>query len=283
MQLQHILDADVSDVATYLHANMTDRVAPDRWAAAMNAPWQHDPPNHGVYLRAGGAVVGAYLALYSERRIRGEAVKICNLAAWCVDPEYRFSSVRMLKALLAQDGYSFTDLSPSGSVIALNERLGFRRLDTATDLVANLPWPTWPRRSSITADPAAIEAALSGDALQIYLDHASAPAVRHLLLASPAGQSHVMFRRDRRKGLPLFGTIVYASDGNVVRAMRNSLCRRLLVRYGIPALLVERRVVGGSISPSFALDTPRPKMFKSDRLGAEDIDNLYSELIAVAW
>ena len=58
--------------------------------------------------------------------IDGRVERFCNLGAWCVLPEHRFHALRLLKALLAQDGYHFTDLSPSGNVVGLNERLGFR-------------------------------------------------------------------------------------------------------------------------------------------------------------
>ena len=81
-------------------------------------PWKADAPNHGFMLRDGQRVVGVYLAFYSERVIAGRVERFCNLGAWCVLPEFRFHSVRLLKALLAQDGYHFTDLSPSEKVSA---------------------------------------------------------------------------------------------------------------------------------------------------------------------
>ena len=59
--------------------------------------------------------------------------------------QYRLHGLKLLTSLLAQEGYHFTDLSPSGNVIALNERLGFEFLDTTTALVPNLPWPSVAR------------------------------------------------------------------------------------------------------------------------------------------
>ena len=63
-----------------------------------------------------------------------------------MSPGYRLHGLRLLKAVLRQEGYHFTDLSPSGNVVGINERLRFRFLDTTTALVPNLPWPTWPGR-----------------------------------------------------------------------------------------------------------------------------------------
>jgi hypothetical protein len=34
---------------------------------------------------------------------------------------------------------------------------------------------------------------------------------------------------------------------------------------------------------SYVLRSPRPKMFRSDRLAPEHVDYLYSELVCVAW
>ena len=97
-------------------------------------------------------IVGAHLAFYSERVIDGRLERFCNLGAWCVLPEHRFHALRLLKALLAQDGYHFTDLSPSGNVIGLNTRLGFRFLDTTATAIPNLPWPSRPGRDTISSD-----------------------------------------------------------------------------------------------------------------------------------
>lgn len=276
-------DDDVAEVADYLHRELSNRVTRAQWEWAIRAPWQPDPPNHGFLLRVGDTIVGAYVAIYSQRHVRGREVPICNLAAWCVDAAHRFSSVRLLKALLAQEGYHFTDLSPSGSVVALNRRLGFADLDTATAVAVNAPWPTVPGRTTVTSDPAAIEAALAGDELRIYRDHADAPAARHLLATTPTGQCHIIYRRDRRKNLPLFATVLWVSDATVFREALPALSRHLLLRRGIPALLAETRITGCRPRLSFTLRHPRPKMFKSHELAAEDIDDLYSELVAVAW
>ena len=128
----------------------------------MKVPWSVEAPNHGYLLRAGGSVVGAQLAYYSRRRDpRPGRLDICNLGAWSVDAEYRFSGMRLLKAVLAQDGYHFTDLSPSGNVVPLNERLHFTHLDTTTALSLNTS--PLPSRAEVSSDPDVVEAHLSDE------------------------------------------------------------------------------------------------------------------------
>lgn len=250
----------------------------------MRVPWKVDAPNHGFMLRAGDAVVGAYLAFYSERVIDGRPERFCNLAAWCVLPSHRFHGPRLLKALLAQEDYHFTDLSPSGNVVAINARLGFQHLDTTTALVPNLPWPSRPGRGyEVRTEPAAIEQALAGSDLDAYRDHAGTAAARHVVLSNGERHCYVIYRRDRRKRLPLFASILHVSDPDLFASLGRRFARHLLLRHGVLATLAELRVVRHRPRGSVLLGSARPKMFRSDRLAADRIDNLYSELVCVAW
>jgi hypothetical protein len=280
IRVSPISGADVGAVAEFLHANLNSRVSADAWASAMDVPWKVDAPNHGFMLLEDGAVVGAYLAFYSERVVDGRPERFCNLGAWCVLPDRRFHSVKLLKALLAQEGYHFTDLSPSGSVVPINTRLKFEFLDTATALMPNLPWPGLGR---VTSDPAVIDRTLTGHDLEIYRDHAHTAAAHHVLLRRGGDWCYVLFRRDRRKNLPLFASVLYVSNPALFRRMSRSFARHLLLRHGIPATFVETRVAGHRPGLSIMLRSPRRKMFKSDRLAPEQIDYLYSELVCVAW
>ena len=196
VELAPITNADVPAVAAFLHVNLNDRVPLPTWVAAMSAPWRADAPNHGFMLRDGQRIVGAQLAFYAERTIAGRTERFCNLAALCVLPDFRIHSVRLLMALLAQDGYHFTDLSPTGNVIPLNTRLKFRSLDTSAALIPNLPWPTVPNRTKISADPDVIASTLTGAELELYRDHAQGarrappradPRRRFLLRNVPGG------------------------------------------------------------------------------------------------
>jgi hypothetical protein len=283
VRLAPIADADVAEVAIFLNATLNGRVSARTWARSMALPWKADGPNHGYLLRDGRRVVGAYLAFYSERVVGARMERFCNLGAWCVLPEYRLHSVRLLAALLAQDGYHFTDLSPSGSAVALGARLKFRALDTATALVPNLPRPTRPGRTSVSSDPEVIEAMLADPVLDIYRDHAHAAAARHLVLRHDGRSCYVMFRMARRKGLPVFAVILYVSDPGVFRGGIAALSRHLLARHRALATLAELRIVGRRPRPSVMLRSPRPKMYRSTSLEPAQIDDLYSELECVPW
>ena len=278
-----ITTVDIPAAALFLHAHLNTRVAAEAWERALQVPWKVSAPNHGFLLRdEGGEVAGVYLAFYSERTIAGRVRRFCNLGAWCVLPQHRFHSLRLLKALLAQDGYEFTDLSPSGNVVPVNTRLGFAFLDTATAVAPNLPWPPLPG-GRVSADPAVIENTLGGNDLQIYRDHAGAPAARHVVLIRGDRYCYVVFRTDRRKNLPFFASILHVSDPEVFRAMRRRFQSHLLTSHGVLAMLAELRVVGHRPPLSRMLRSPRRKMFRSADLTARDIDYLYSELTCLSW
>ena len=284
LRVEPITTADLPAVARFLHEHLNTRVPAEGWERAVQVPWKVSAPNHGFLLRdADGAVAGAYLAFYSERTIAGRAHRFCNLGAWCVLPQHRFHSLKLLKALLAQDGYEFTDLSPSGNVVPLNTRLGFTFLDTAGVVAPNLPWPALPGGTRASADPAVLENTLAGDDLQIYRDHAGAAAARHVVLTRGGRYCYVIFRTDRRKNLPFFASILYVSDPALFRTMRRRFQSHLLMRHGVPAMLAEIRVVGHRPALSRSLRDPRRKMFRSADLSARDIDYLYSELTCLSW
>lgn len=281
-----ITDADVEAVAEFLHQELNERVPAAAWTRAIRVPWSTSEPdttpNHGFMLvDGGGEVLGAYLAFYSERQIGGRTERFCNLGAWCVQEDQRFHSLRLLKALLAQPGFHFTDLSPSGNVVEIDLRLGFELLDTTTVLVPNLPWPGPP--GSVTSNTAALERTLKGADRRIYDDHRDTAAAKHVLLRSDDEHCYVMFRKDRRKGLPLFASVLHVSNPAVFRTAVRSFCRHLLVRHGVPVTLAELRVIGHRPRAAIELKYPRQKTFRSDTLSSDQIDYLYSELACVAW
>jgi hypothetical protein len=281
VQLAPITDADVDDVAQFLHQHLNSRLSAAQWARSAVPPWSVDAPNHGFLLRQGDAVVGTYLAFYSEREVDGRLRRICNLAAWCVLDEHRAHGVRLARAMLRQRGFDFVDLSPSGNVVALNERLGFSRLDTTTALVPNLPLPSRPGVRVITA-PAHIEAALSGRDLQVYRDHRSAAAALHFVVRVGEDSCYVIARRERRKGLPLFASLLHVSDPAVLARAGHAPYRHLL-RHRALVTLAEGRVAGRPPRLSRRQSAPRPRMFRGDGLSPRSVDYLYSELMCVPW
>ena len=276
-----IADGDLPDVAQFLGKHFPPDTPADQWADAwrrtVNLPGS-EAPNHGFLLRTGNQVVGAYPAIYSTRLIDGRKERFCNLAVWYVAPEYRRHSIRMMKAVVGQEGWHFTDLTPIEVVQKLNLRLGFKYLDTTTSLIPNVPWPSLPGQVKISDDPALMEATLTGQVRVFYQDHVDCRWARHLVLIRGDQSCYIQWRKERRKNLPLFASIRYASNPPLLRHAFRPLGRYLLLRHGTLATIAEVRVTGGRVRPSLLLPNPKPRMFKSATLGPDSIDYLYSEI-----
>lgn len=276
-----LTDGDVGAAAEFLQAHMDGGVTARSWRGAFA---RSDParPNNGFQLLDGTEIVGVYVAYYSLRDVRGVRQRFCNLGAWCVLPTHRAHGLRLLRALLAQQGYHFLDLSPSGSVVGINERLGFRHLDTTTALVPTLPYP-W-RRARVSGEPLDLDRTLTGADRELYRHHVDAEAVRHVLLRDAGRWCWVAFRMDRRKGSPpVFASLLHASAPELLAAMWRPLSGHLLLRHRAFAILAELRVVGTRPPGSVLLTRPRPRMFHSTTLHPSDFDYLYSELAWLAW
>jgi hypothetical protein len=89
-------------------------------------------------------------------------------------------------------------------------------------------------------------------------------------------------RKDRRKRLPLFATLLHVSDPELFARHDGLVYRHLLLRLGALATLVELRLVGRPPRGRM-LAKPRTRMFRGKGLAPEQVDYLYSELTCVAW
>jgi hypothetical protein len=275
-----ITHADVPMVADFLHANLNERIP---WEQACSGePWEVEAPNRGFMLRDGQHVVGTLLALYSERFIAGRTERFCNLGSWCVLPQYRSRSLSLLTAILAQENYHFTVLSPNQSSQEILPWMKFRFLDTSAAFIPNLPWPTMPGLTTITSDPDTIESTLTGSERRLYHDHAQTLATRHLVLIRGNEHCYLMYREFRFGDVPVFAVVLHVSNPDVFHRALVPLTRHLLVRRRLVATIAELRVIERRPRLSFKLND-WPKLYRSADLTPDRIDYLYSELQCVPW
>lgn len=279
VEIAPITEADIPPVAQFLHTAMGSKVPVADWILAMTPSWSPVQPNHGYLLRYRGQVVGAYLALYSERIIDGRRHRFCNLGTWCVAEPHRAIGLRLLRALLRQEGFTFTDLSPNPKIVALNGRLGFAELDTRRAVTLNTPWPLRSKGVQVIDTGTEIGRLISGRDRSIYLDHKAAAAVHHAVIVKGDRSCYVMFRKDygRIQSRPTFASVLYVGNRDMYRDCARHFYRYLLLRFRLPATLAELRTVKHRPPRSVLMAGP-PKMYRSEDLEAEQIDDLYSEL-----
>ncbi|MEU6138160.1 hypothetical protein [Nocardioides sp. NPDC047086] len=279
--LSPITAEDLPAVSAFLHEQLNPRVQELEWTQALRVPWDVPQPNHGFFLAEAERVVGAYLAYYSDRKAGTETLQVCNLGAWCVLDSHRHQGLRLLTTLLKQPGYEFTDFSPSGNVIALNRKLKFTDLDTTTSLV---PAAAVPRRGvRVSSRPDVLDSVLQGEERELYADHRAAAAARHVVLSTGSEHCYVVARKDTRKGVRAFASVLYASNPELLRRHAPRLAAHLFTQHSAVATLVEHRVAGGAPRGSYRLSRSRPKMLRSDALDPARVDYLYSELTCLEW
>lgn len=279
--LAPITAEDLPAVSRFLHQELNPRVRELEWAQALRVPWDVPQPNHGFFLAEGERVVGAYLAYYSERTVGAERLQVCNLGAWCVLDSHRHQGLRLLTTLLKQPGYEFTDFSPSGNVVALNRKLKFTDLDTTTSLVPAVVLPG--RGVRVSSRPDVLDSVLQGEERDLYADHRAAAAARHVVLSTGSEHCYVVARKDTRKGVRAFASVLYASNPELLRRHAPRLATHLLRKHGAAATLIEHRVVDGAPAGGHRLSRSRPKMLRSDALDPSRVDYLYSELTCLEW
>lgn len=283
MELRAIVDDDLVEIGRFLHTQFPPDTGPDEWGVAWRRAVESTraiAPNHGFLLARSQEIVGVYMAVYSARNVDGMEERFCNLAVWCVAPEFRHHSARLARAILTQPGWHFTDFSPTIGVQQLNLRMGFQYIETEMRLLPHLPVPTPRDQVRIIDDAQVIEAVLSGEALRLYRDHMRSPRAHHLAIDVGGSVAYVQWRPAARKGFERFASIQFVSDRALFVRAFPSFARWMLLRRGMIATIAEKRVVGTPHWPGFRIGGFE-RMYRSAKLGPEAIDYLYSELTMV--
>jgi hypothetical protein len=274
--IEPITAATLPDFCLFLAKNMpVTRPAAD-WEHGLRQQWLPDHPNFGFMLRTeAGDVVGGIGAYYAARMLHGRPEKFCNITSWCVLDTYRQQSMKLAMAVISQPGFSFTDFSPTKVVAGTLKFFKFAELDDSEAVVLNLPG--YGRRA--LSAPSDIEAALQGDALTIYRDHAGFSWLRHVVVGQPGDWCHVVYKRSTFKRLPTANVVYVGNKAALARHFRQ-LCTFLLAR-GMVSTLIECRMLAQVPWPAKVRSGFVRKVFLSTTVDAADIDYLYSERIAL--
>lgn len=277
-ELAPIEDADLPEFCAFLHRHLDPRTPAGRFQDAFERRWGMDKPNHGFLIRDGGELVGGIGAIYCERSLHGRRERFCNITSWCVLEDYRAQSMRLAMALVSQEGFHFTDLTPTEVVEKSLRFLKFRPLDGSRTLIANLPRPGGGGR--VLTGPAEMEAALPEEAACIWRDHRDIPWLRHLALGGPGGYTYVAFKARVFKGLPS-AEVLGVTDAEAFLRHLGAFGRHVLWRHGMVTTRIESRFLPRRPALSHHLVGYRPKMYRSETLSDADIDNFYSEIMAL--
>ena len=171
--------------AAFLHEQLNAaRRARRRGPRAVDVPWAVDRPNarvHAARRRPRRRRPPRLLLRAHDRRARPSAS--ATSAPGACSRSTASTACACSRRCSRQDGYHFTDLSPSGNVVGTQRaaRLQLarhrRRRSSRT-----CPWPSVPGRDAISADPAGSSARSAATSCELYRDHAARAAARHVVL-----------------------------------------------------------------------------------------------------
>lgn len=275
--IEPVTDANLAEFARFLHVNLLSSRSAAEWEAGLRTQWLPSAGNFGFLLRDDSTLVGGIGAYYAERQLHGRSERFCNITSWCVLDSHRQQSMRLAMALLGQDGYHFTNFSPTPVVSSTLKFLKFKEIDPRVVVFANIPWPY--RSAEVLSRAAAIESALEGEALKIYRDHAKFPWLNHVVIGRPRQWCHVIYKRWTYKRLPA-AQLLHVSDREIFGKHARCLSGHLLAR-GMLSTHVEARLVERVPRPFAFRSGFTAKLYRSQTLAQEDIDALYSESVAL--
>lgn len=275
--VEPILEDNLPEFAEFLAENMPAKRSKSDWIAGLKTQWAGERPNYGFLMKDDGKVVGGIGAYYAERLIRGKVEKFCNITSWCVLDSHRKFSMQLAMHVVKQDGYHFTDFSPTKVVAGVLQFLKFTPLEDAVAVIPNLPLPSFSGR--VLDDPAQIEKVLDSAQLTVWRDHLQFPWLNHLVFGRPGQWCYLVYKKAHFKRLPS-ARVIYAGDPEVFSRYYAALSWYFFSK-GILSTHVEQR--GLKSLPRFAMVRTgfNPKQFLSATLSASDIDYLYSESVAL--
>lgn len=270
-------EALLDDVARFLHDEMRPDIPTTAWRRALWQPWPPDGHARGYALRDAGRVVGVVCAFYSVQRIAGREELFCNINHWCVRPEYRSYSLRLVEPLLRRRDCTFTNLSVSKETVELWKKLGFAALDERIAVLVNplLAFGAWHVR--VTADKDALLSLVDRHYRRVLRDLGDMARAR--ATAARLGEEWCLCvsLRERRKGI-YTTRVIHVNDPTCFSQWIGAFARSFLRLDKTLVTTCPPRFLEGGVHLAAMLPEPRPELFRSPRLSRREVTCLYSEL-----
>ena len=169
----------------------------------------------------------------------------------------------------------------------ITRRLGFKNLDTTVRILFPVPGLSAARKEEapvIVSDQSKIAAILDPVNLKIFIDH-SHYNCGHLVIQDKYGYSYIIYTRKRSRKYNCdfsYAQIHYISDRSAFLRGLNKVKSYFLKSRKYFFLAVDERLIGNATIPySKAYQLKIPRMYKSEVLSREQVDNLYSELVVL--
>jgi hypothetical protein len=251
------------------------------WYRIFSYQWRQAENYCGYGLFDKDEIVGFLGLIFSQRNIHQSTERFCNISSWIVKESYRGYSLTLMHPLIKLKDYTLTDLSSLHELFPLARRMGFQKLDAKLTVLSPFFLPGLRKRLDaiqIVHNPELIQVHLGPSDLTLFSDHQSYDCCHHLLIRSAAQSCYVIYTVQRSH----FPYCYIQSISNPDLFAQQSLEIRSAItdRHRLRLLLVDSRLVKNLDLPwTVELPMQFTKLYKSERLAPQQIDNLYSELV----
>ncbi len=252
----------------------------ERWYRLLNASWSSPYDHFGYVLMEGKQAVGFLGGFFHHREINGVEHTLCNLFCWYVLEEYRQQSLLLMFAFLKEPGLTITSLTPSEEASLILKQFNFQILDTDVIILPFLPLAGSLSGFEISSDPDKICSLLEKRDSAVFLHHKT--WCNHVAIWNKTDETdycYVVFGRVIKKGIP-FTQIYYISSPDLFRKNRGRIQSVFFKLNRTVFTVIDRRLLPGHLPPTgFSYTLRYPRLYRSDTLMPEQIDNLYTELL----
>jgi len=245
--------------------------------------WHSDKKHIGFYLESKGRVVGFLAYIFSQRIILGKNYRFCNFSAWGVNRKYRSHSLVLINPIndLKKEGYILTNFSPSPAAYKVFSKLyDFKTLDNKQIVVPYLPLNFAGKSIHINYNEDIKTAELNERELADFEDIKNYKALKIQIKHSTGTCLAVFSRHIEKKKIALADTLYISNPGVFIKAVpkiRHTVNSKLKTA----AVLIDSRLIRneGKILFSFKRNNEYGRLFWSESLPEEFVDNLYSEFL----
>ena len=251
------------------------------WRNVFDYQYETDEDYCGYALLEEGKVVGMLGMIFSRRTIDGATRKFCNLHTWWVREDHRGRSLALLRPILKFDDYTITHFTPCDTIRAVTKRLGFKELSSQLKILLPFCISKQKQRSNdslLTYDVLEIEERVAEQEKKI-LQHHKPYGCGHLLISEGNESCYLLYTHVIRHRMP-YCHIQYISNKSVFERNEGSIRSSLLNNHKAKFVAIDTRLVANMKFPcSFDFWAPANALFKSSNVQADQIDNLYSDVV----
>jgi hypothetical protein len=274
--------ADLDAVVTFLAAELGGAGGAARYRHYLGYTWLADKPDLGMLIEDEGQVRGFVGAIYSARRHGSEVLQLCNLTSVAVAPDYRKHTLQLFGALFKRKELTFTCFSASPEVQKILGFFKFQHRPADKVIVApisGLRGLRSLRRVRVITGADALDAELDDVERAIARDHRGYRCGELLITDGNARCFVVAVRRGR--DIRRFADVLYASDPQMLLEHLPWIHAPLFRSLGTVLTGIDRRWIRHAPPrPSVVYTNLRPVYARSQTLDVDQVDGLYSELVA---